>query len=192
MVGCAVAVMLTLSCTKAKIDHLFDDSYYFEFTMGGQEYKMDVSLLAEDDQAQGASHYQVEIGGHNGLTGEKRMVAAVRIRLPLDKVDNPVGEYRVGNYRSSSPLYPGSADMEIYNGKPADTHGGSPDTQVGTVTITDFARGDGGEGSQFKELMGTVELDIFEYDAEKGTQLPDPTAVKGKFHVRNVDTYNPH
>ncbi|GEM_PF-2976190 len=179
-------LMLTQSCKKENEDPSDLNSSYFEFTFGGQEYKMDVVVFDEDDRSDLESpYYLIEIAGHNGLS-EDYIVPGLNIYLPLDKLDNPVGEYRVGNYLSSSPLYPGSAAMEIYSNPSYATHGGPVNVQIGSIQIKEFIKGDGSESYLFKQLSGTFDLDVFEYDQANDVYKTTPIKTKGKFKVQNV------
>lgn len=185
----AVIIMLSLSCKKQNPDPLSNDPSYFEFTLGGDEYKLDVVTFVEfESNVQDLPYYQIEIAGHNGASGGNT-VPGFHIFVPLDKLDDPRGEYRVGNYSRTSPLYPGSAFMEIYKEVYAATHGGPRNVQIGALRINEFVKGDGGENFSYKELIGTFELDVFEYDEVSETYSTTPIAVKGKFHVRNAKVY---
>lgn len=183
-----VLLMLTQSCKKENVDPLDSELSYFEFTLAGQEYKMDIVVFEEDERSHLESpYYLIEVAGHNGLS-ENYMIPGLNIYLPLDKLDNPVGEYRVGNYSNSSPLYPGSATMEIYSHPSYTTDGGASNVQLGSIHIKEFVKGEGGENFLFKQLSGTFELDIFEYDETNEVYKTTPLKVKGRFKVLNVIT----
>ncbi|WP_461534123.1 hypothetical protein [Sinomicrobium sp.] len=73
---------------------------------------------------------------------------SITLRLPLDKIDNPLGSYPIASEITQSGMAPGTAEIHYYNKAVSEIAfvsradpAGSP--YVGTLTITEFEKSDG-------------------------------------------------
>ena len=129
-------------------------------TDGSFEVKFVEQGLGVDDDTEA---YHILL---SAMQSGDREVFQILLRLPWDKLDNPVGSYPIVSDATQSGMMPGTAEINYRNSAvsgvifssrtdPKD----SPD--VGTLTITEFEKGDGAFAQrQINRLKGTFTVTL--------------------------------
>lgn len=153
------------NCSKVDEEHKMDKEYkqYVKMKIDGVGWETDNSfqvkfveqgLDVEDD----SDSYYILLSAMQ--SGERESLAII-LRLPFDKINNPIGSYPVVSDATHSGMMPGMVEINYYNRATSEVlfssrtePKGSP--SVGTLTITDFEKGDGAFAQrQVNGLKGT-------------------------------------
>lgn len=158
------AVMIVISCSEDNENSKSkEDESYVHMVIDGEMWKTDSSFevkfveqgLSVDENA---DSYIILLSALQSQDGKALQII---LRLPFDKLDNPIGSYPIVSDATHSGMMPGMVEMNYYNKASSEIiftsradPKGSPD--VGTLTITEFEKGDGAFSQrQINWLKGT-------------------------------------
>lgn len=127
----------------------------------------------------------------SAMQSGERETLQILLRLPFDKLDNPVGSYPIVSDATQSGMLPGMVEMNYYN--KANSHiifssrtDPKDSPEVGTLTITKFEKGDGAFAQrQINLLKGTFSATLKGF--EQGYKTGDVIEITdGEFEIPNA------
>lgn len=144
-----LTAMMITSCSRDNESREMEYNRYLKMEINGAEWEADDSFdlkfmergLGVDENAD--SYTLLLIAMQPG----KRETFSIMLYLPLDKLDNPVGDYPIISDITQLGA-PGTAEIYYYNNTDPATvfssrTGSKESPDGGTLTITDFEKGDG-------------------------------------------------
>lgn len=190
-----LAVAALASCSKSDDEGHNGKEYgrYLKMSIDGVNWETDGSFdvkfveqgLGVDDNS-GEYHLLL-----SAMQSGERETFQISLRLPADKIDNPIGSYPVASDATQSGMMVGTAEINYYNKAASEVifssrtdPKGSP--HVGTLTITEFEKGDGAFAQrQINWLKGTFSVTL------KGTEQGQKTGeiieiTDGEFEMPNA------
>jgi hypothetical protein len=190
-----LAVAALASCSKNDDKENVGKEYgrYLKMSIDGAKWETDGSFdikfvergLGVDDHS-GEYHLLL-----SAMQSGDRETFQISLRLPADKIDNPIGSYPVASDATQSGMMVGTAEINYYNKAASGVifssrtdPQGSP--HVGTLTITEFEKGDGAFAQrQINWLKGTFSVTL------KGTEQGHKTGeiieiTGGEFEMPNA------
>lgn len=194
-IGLLFIVTALASCSKNDDTENKDKEYgqYVKMKIDGAKWETDGSFdvkfveqgLGVDDNS---GEYNLLL---SAMQSGERETFHITLRLPFDKIDNPIGSYPVASDATQSGMMTGTAEINYYNkatsevifSSRTDPKGSPP---VGTLTITGFEKGDGAFAQrQINWLKGTFTVTL--KGTEKGYKTGEIIEItNGEFEMPNA------
>lgn len=194
-IGLLFIIMALASCSKTDDKENKNKEYkqYLKMKIDGVKWETDASFdvkfveqgLGVDDNS-GEYHLLL-----SAMQSGDREAFHITLRLPFDKIDNPIGLYPVASDATQSGMMTGTAEINYYNKAASEVifssrtdPKGSP--HVGTLTITEFEKGDGAFAQrQINWLKGTFSVTL--KGTEKGYKTGETIKItNGEFEMPNA------
>jgi len=190
-----LAVFALAGCSKNDDEENKGKQYgqYIKMKVDGVKWETDGSFdvkfveqgLGVDDNS---GEYNLLL---SAMQSGERETFQISLRLPFDKIDNPIGTYPVASDATKSGMMTGTAEVNYYNKAASEVifssrtdSKGSP--YAGTLTITEFEKGDGALAQrQIHWLKGTFSVTL--KGTEKGYKTGEIIEITdGEFEMLNA------